>query len=64
MRKIAHRPPDRHGLFELPLFRWSVIREAPPLTSGGRWVHRRTGLPPSLANLIADLAGIRPGRDR
>ena len=58
MRKIPHRPPVRYGLFDLPLFRWSAMRDVPPFTAGGRWVHRRTGLPPTLANTIAELAGI------
>jgi hypothetical protein len=58
MRKIHRRPPVRHGIFDLPLFRWSAEREAPPFTIGGRWVHRRTGLPPTLANIVAELAGI------
>jgi hypothetical protein len=58
MRKIQHPRRVRHGLFELPLFRWSAIREVPPFTVGGRWVHRRTGLPSTLANVVAELAGI------
>jgi hypothetical protein len=57
MRRISHRPPVRHGLFELPLFRWSATRPA-PFTGGGRWVNRRTGLPPAVANVVAELAGI------
>jgi|GraSoiStandDraft_4_1057263.scaffolds.fasta_scaffold532122_2 hypothetical protein len=60
MRKIAQRPPVRHGLFELPLFRWSAMRDVPPFTDGGRWVHRKTGLPPTVANVIAELAGLGP----
>jgi len=64
MRKIAHRPPVRHGLFDFPLFHWSASRDMPPLTDGGRWVHRRTGLPPTLANIVAELAGIGRGLTR
>ena len=26
MRNIAHRPPVRYGLFDLPLFDWSASR--------------------------------------
>jgi hypothetical protein len=29
-----------------------------PLTTGGRWLHRRYRLPRELANVVAELAGI------
>ena len=61
MCTLPHHPPGRHGLFDLPLFRWSSTREMPPFTTGGRWVHRRTGLPSTVANTIAELAGIGAG---
>jgi hypothetical protein len=64
MRKIPHRPPVRHGLFDLPLFQWSATRGVPRLTTGGRHVHRRHHVPRDLANLVADLAGIGWERDR
>lgn len=64
MRKIHHRPPVRHGLFDLPLFAWIAAHDAPQLTDGGRWVRRHTGVPPTLANRIAELAGIGPERNR
>jgi hypothetical protein len=59
MRKIPHRPPVRYEVFDLPLFNWSATRDV-PFTTGGRWVHRRTGLPPTVANLLAELAGLGP----
>jgi hypothetical protein len=58
MNKDSKRPPVRHGLFGLPLFDWAFRRDVPPFTNGGRWVHRRTGLPSTVANAIAELAGI------
>jgi hypothetical protein len=64
MNRLPHRAPVRHGLFDLPLFRWSAMREVPPFTTGGKWVHRRTGLPSTLANVVAELAGIGPERPR
>jgi len=54
----SKKPPVRHGLFGLPLFDWAFRRDVPPFTTGGRWVHYRTGLPPTIANTIAELAGI------
>jgi hypothetical protein len=62
MRKIAHRAPVRHGLFDLPLVAWSSAPEFPLLTTGGRWLHRHYKVPRELANLVAELAGI--GRER
>jgi hypothetical protein len=58
MRRIPHRRSIRQDVFDLPLFRWSAMRDVPPFTAGGRWVHRRTGLPLTLANVIAELAGV------
>lgn len=62
MRNISHRKPNRYGLVGLPLFDWAARFNHPQLTDGGRWLHRRTGLSPTLANLVAELAGI--GRER
>jgi hypothetical protein len=64
MRKISHRPPVRHGLFDLPLFQWATARDAPRLTTGGRHVHRRHHVPRELANVVAELAGLGGERDR
>jgi hypothetical protein len=58
MRIIHRRRPIRHKLGCLPLFDRAADRDLPPLTSGGRWVHRRTGLPSTIANVVAELAGI------
>ena len=58
MRKIAHHPRRCHGFSDLPLFSWADRVFHPPLTIGGCWVKRRTGLPPRIANTVADLAGI------
>ena len=59
MKKIARLPRDYYqDLSDLPLFSWAGRAAAPPLTLGGRWVKRRVGLPPRMANLVADLAGI------
>jgi hypothetical protein len=58
MKRIPRRPSLRYGLMELPLFRWAAMRDIPPFTNGGKWVHRRTGLPSTIANVIADLAGV------
>jgi hypothetical protein len=57
MRKIPYRRPVRHHVFDLPLFRWSAMR-CPPLTTGGRWLHRHRAVPRELADLVAELAGI------
>jgi hypothetical protein len=58
MKASSKRLPVRHGLFDLPLFQWSAGRNVPSFTAGGQWVHRRTGLPPALANVVAELAGV------
>ena len=58
MRRISHRPPVRHGFFDLPLFAWASAHEFPPLTTGGRWLHRRYKVPRELANVVAELANI------
>jgi hypothetical protein len=58
MRKITYRPRRYHDLSDLPLFSWADRTSAPPLTMGGYWVRRRTGLPPRIANTVANLAGI------
>jgi hypothetical protein len=36
----------------------------PPLTAGGRWLHRHRAVPRELADLIAELAGLGLERDR
>jgi hypothetical protein len=64
MRRIPHRRPVRHGLFDLPLFQWSATRQVSPLTTGGRYLHRRHHVPRELADIIAELAGIGRERDR
>jgi len=64
LRKILHRLPGRHPILDLPLFRWTALPDVPPFTPGGRWVHRRTGLSATVANVIAELAGIGRERDR
>lgn len=58
MRKITHHPRRYHGYSELPLFSWADRTYAPPLTIGGHRVRHRIGLPPRIANTVADLAGI------
>jgi hypothetical protein len=58
MQKITHRPRRYHDSSGLPLFDWADRIVPPPLTMGGRLVRRRTGLPPRIANAVADLAGI------
>jgi hypothetical protein len=63
MRKIPYRRPVRHDVFELPLFHWSAMCR-PPLTAGGRWLHRHRAVPRELANLVAELANIGSERDR
>jgi hypothetical protein len=63
MRRIPYRRPVRHEVFDLPLFRWSSMHR-PPLTAGGRWLHRHRAVPRELANLVADLAGLGLERDR
>jgi hypothetical protein len=57
MRKITRRPRRYHDFSDLPLFAWADGTSAPPLM-GGYWVKRRIGLPPRIANTVADLAGI------
>jgi hypothetical protein len=64
MRRISHRRPVCHELFDLPLFRWSAVHCMPPLTTGGQHVHRRHHVPRELANLVAELAGLGRKRDR
>jgi hypothetical protein len=64
MRKITHRKPVCYGYCDLPLFVWASSREFPPLTAGGRWLHRRHKVPRELANLVAELAGIGQERNR
>jgi hypothetical protein len=39
MRRIAHRPPVRHGLLDLSLFQWSATLEVPPFTTAGRYLY-------------------------
>jgi hypothetical protein len=63
MRRISHRRPVRHELFDLPLFHWSAMRR-PSLTTGGRWLHRHRRVPRELANVIAELASIGPEHKR
>jgi hypothetical protein len=63
MRRIPYRRHARHELFELPLFHWSAMRR-PPLTTGGRWLHRHRAVPRELADLVAELAGLGLERDR
>jgi hypothetical protein len=63
MRRIPYRRGVRHEVFELPLFHWSAMR-GPPLTTGGRWLHRHRAVPRELADLVAELAGIGSERDR
>ena len=63
MRKIPYRRGVRHEVFDLPLFHWSAMR-CPPLTTGGRWLHRHRAVPRELADLVAELAGIGSERDR
>ena len=58
MRKITRYPLRYHGFSDLPLFSWANRASSPPLTIGGHWVRLRTGLPPRIANTVADLAGI------
>ncbi len=58
MANITHRRPSCQPISALPLFEWAAQLSRPPLTVGGRHVHRRTGLPPSLANFFAQLNGI------
>lgn len=64
MFKIQHRRSVRHHITHLPLFDWATLRDIPPLTNGGRWVSCRTGVPPRIANAIADLAGIGPEHEK
>lgn len=64
MKNIRDNRPPRHDEADLPLFGWAAQMATPPLTSGGRYVHRRTGLPAAVANTIAELAGIGPERSR
>jgi hypothetical protein len=62
MRRLSHRAPGRYGYLHLPLFAWAARHRAVQLTPGGRAVAKRIGLPPSLANVIAELAGVGPER--
>ena len=61
MRVIAHHDAARYGVADLPLFEWAAQFGPPKLTNGGKYVHRRTGLPPSVANTFAELHGIGGG---
>lgn len=54
MRRIPQADSDYHFL---PLFDWAA-RRGVKLTPGGRAVKRRTRLPPAVANVVAELAGI------
>jgi hypothetical protein len=60
MRKIKRDPRLYQGFSDLPFISLADHIVAPPLTNGGRWVRRRTGLPPRIANTVANLAGIGP----
>ena len=58
MRFIPHPKPICHGIDELPLFKWAGSVRRVKLTTGGRYLHRRMGLPPSLANAVAEIHGL------
>ena len=64
MKRLPHRHRVCHAVFELPLFAWASARCLPPLTNGGRWVHRRHRVARELANVVAELAGIGQERNR
>jgi hypothetical protein len=61
MNTNSKRQPVRHGISTLPLFAWADRFAPPPLSEGGRWVARRYRLPPRIANVVAELAGIGGG---
>ena len=61
MRTLPRRQPVRHAV-GLPLFDFVAKSTRARFTPGGLAIHRRTGLPPLRANLVAQLAGIGPER--
>jgi hypothetical protein len=62
MRTIPHRVPERTPFLDhLPLFDWAAHRPPEPrFTAAGRWLAHRVPLPPHVANLAAELAGLGP----
>lgn len=63
MQKIQRHRVRRHDDFSTtPLGAYARHREDAILTPGGRHVQSRTGLPASLANLLAEVNGL--GRSR
>lgn len=48
----------RHRRMTFPLFDWADARRALAETRAGRWLVRRFGLPPTIAETIAREAGL------
>lgn len=55
-----HRTSCHADFYTLPLGLWSIQRNT-GLTRGGRHIQKRTGLPPALANTLAELHGLGGG---
>jgi hypothetical protein len=60
MSKNTRSDISCHDLRGLPLFDWHV-EIFRPTTPGGRYLMRRSGVRPELADLMARFAGIGPG---
>ena len=56
---------NRKNVVPLPLFDWAEKRyRRTPVTIGGLWIEQRYRVRPSLADLVAELAGFQSeGRD-
>lgn len=62
MAMVYHRRAVHHQIVHLPPINCVIGPE--PMTIGGRWVRRRTGLSPQIANTIAELAGLGPRQSK
>ena len=61
MKSNNKRSGDRcHGLAGLPLFDWRQTLPHRPPTLAGAYVTRRFGVPIAIAEVVAELAGLRP----
>jgi hypothetical protein len=60
MKRILHHNPQRQSFSDGPLADAGDESASQGFTPGGAYIHRRTGLPAGLSNVLAELNGLGP----